>query len=150
MSALIANIADEWDKQKLRNWMENAKRVGRNDVYDAAFRQLCRVEGRNINDPLEAEFAVVMRALEEALSEEAGKTKRLSRTRQKLSRAGVRQTLADLALKPTPSLGFVKLVEFGMADMSAESLILKYRDEFEHHVVEAAAQRLREHGIIDR
>jgi hypothetical protein len=88
-----------------------------------------------------------MRALEEALTEEAGKTKRLNRTRQKLDRVGVRQTLADLALKPTPSLGFVKLVEFKMADMSAEALIMKYRDQFEQHVVDAAGKRLKEHGI---
>ena len=38
------------------------------------------------------------------------------------------KTLADLALKPKPSDGFLKLVEFGMADMSAEALILKYRE----------------------
>jgi hypothetical protein len=127
--------------------MKNARRLGREDVYRAALRQLCRVEGRNIDDPLESEFAVVMRALEEAMTEEAGKTKRLSRTRQKLNRVGVRQTLADLALKPQPSLGFIKLVEFGMADMSAESLIIKYRDQFEAPIVEAAAKRLTEYGI---
>jgi hypothetical protein len=127
--------------------MANAKRLDRQDVYQVALRQLCRVEGRNIDDPLESEFAVVMRALEEALTAEAGKTKRLSRTRQKLGRVGVRQTLADLALKPQPSLGFLKLVEFGMADMSAEALIVKYRDEFDQHVVDAASRRLKDYGI---
>lgn len=49
-----------------------------------------------------------MCALEQALTEEAGKTKRLSRTRQKLDRVGVRKLLADLSLKPQPSLGFKK------------------------------------------
>jgi len=48
----------------------------------------------------------------------------IDRTRQKLNRVGIRQTLADLTLKPQPSTGFLKLVEFGMADMSAESLVL--------------------------
>ena len=95
-------------------------------------------EGRNIEDPLEAEFAAVMRALEEALTEESGRTKRLSRTRQKLNRVGVRQTLADLVLKPQPSLGFMKLLEFNMADMSAEALILKHRHQFDGAVVAAA------------
>src|ERR1700730_1218211 len=130
-AAPTPDLSDEWDKDKLRNWMKNAKRLGRDDVYRDALRQLCRIEGRNIDDPLESEFAVVMRALEEAMTQEAGRTKRLSRTRQKLDRVGVRQTLADLALKPKASLGFTKLVEFGMADMSAESLILKYRCEVE-------------------
>jgi hypothetical protein len=140
-------LSNEWDKEKLKNLMINARRLGRGDVYEEAFRQLCRAEGRNLADPLEAEFASVMRALEQALTEEAGRTKRLSRTRQKLSRVGVRQTLADLALKPQPSMGFLKLVEFNMADMSAEALILKYRDKFDEEVVFAAQRRLDEYGV---
>src|SRR6266550_3379584 len=148
MSSPKPDLSNEWDKTKLRNWMSNAKRLGRDDVYRDAFRQLCRVEGQNIDDPLEAEFAIVMRALEEALTEESGKTKRLNRTRQKLERVGVRQTLADLALKLQPSTGFLKLVEFEMAaDMSAEALILKYADEFESVVVAAARKRLEDFGI---
>ncbi|MFB6417523.1 MULTISPECIES: hypothetical protein [Bradyrhizobium] len=144
----LPDLSNEWDKEKLRNWMANAKRQKRDDVYQAAFRQLCRIEGRNIDDPLESEFAVVMRALEEALSEESGKAKRLSRTRQKLNRVGVRQTLADLAMKPTPSTGFLKLVEFGMAkELSAEALVIKYSSEFSPEIVEAARTRLADHGI---
>jgi hypothetical protein len=88
-----------------------------------------------------------MRALEEALTAESGQTKRLSRTKQKLKRAGVKQTLADLAVSPTPSLGFIKLVEFKMADMSAEALILKYKAEFDEETVGAARKRLAEHGV---
>jgi len=41
----------------------------------------------------------------------------------------------------------VKLVEFNMADMSAEVLSLRYHDEFESHVVAAATKRLQEYGI---
>jgi hypothetical protein len=147
MAGTKPDLSNEWDKEKLRNWMANAKRLGRSDVYQDALRQLCRVEGRNIDDPLESEFAAVMRALEEALTEESGRTKRLTRTRQKLGRVGARQTLIDLALKPQPSLGFKKLLEFNMADMSAEALILKYREEFEDNVVAAAERRLLEHGV---
>jgi hypothetical protein len=44
-------------------------------------------------------------------------------------------------------MGFLKLVEFGMADMSAESLILKYRDDFSKDVVAAASRRLDEYGV---
>jgi hypothetical protein len=148
MAVSVPDLSNEWDRDKLRNWMANAKRLKRDDVYRAAFRQLCRIEGRDIDDPLEAEFAIVMRALEEALTAESGVTKRLSRTRQKLSRVGVRQTLADLAMKPTPSTGFLKLIEFGMAkDLSAEALVLKYAGEFDPAVVEAARKRLAEHDV---
>jgi hypothetical protein len=147
-SVAVPDLANEWDRDKLRNWMKNAERLGREDIYQVAFKQLCRIEGRNIDDPLESEFAVVMRALEEALTAEAGKTKRLNRTRQKLNRVGVRRTLSDLTLKTQPSLGFLKLVEFDMAgEMSAEALVIKYKEEFDPTVVEAAVQRLKKYNI---
>ena len=41
--------------------MANAKRLGREDVYKEAFRQLCGSEGRNIDDPLELGVAVTLR-----------------------------------------------------------------------------------------
>ena len=44
---------------------------------------------RNFDSALEVEFYIAMRALEEALTEEAGNSKRLTRTRQKLSRVRV-------------------------------------------------------------
>jgi isopentenyl diphosphate isomerase/L-lactate dehydrogenase-like FMN-dependent dehydrogenase len=141
------DLSVEWDAVKLRNLMTNAKRLGREDIYFDAVRQIARIEGQNIDDPLEADFAIAMRALEEALTAESGQTKRLSRTRQKLKRAGVKQTLADLAASPTPSQGFIKLVEFKMADMSAEALILKYKAEFDEETVGAARKRLAEHGV---
>jgi isopentenyl diphosphate isomerase/L-lactate dehydrogenase-like FMN-dependent dehydrogenase len=87
------DLTVEWDTSKLRNLMTNAKRLGRDDIYFDAVRQIARIEGQNIDDPLEADFAIAMRALEEALTAESGQTKRLSRTKQKLKRAGVRQTL---------------------------------------------------------
>jgi hypothetical protein len=40
-----------------------------------------------------------------------------------------------------------KLIEFKMVDMSAGALILKYRDQFESAVVEAASKRLKEYNI---
>jgi hypothetical protein len=141
------DLSIEWDATKLRNLMANAKKLGRDDVYFDAVRQIARIEGQNIADPLEADFAITMKALEEALTAESGQTKRLNRTRQKLKRAGVKQTLADLAVSPTPSLGFMKLVEFKMGDMSAEALILRYKSEFDDETVGAARKRLEEHGV---
>ena len=51
-------------------------------------------------------------------------------------------------MKPTPSTGFLKLVEFGMArELSAEALVLKYANEFESAVVEAARKRLSDYDL---
>ena len=82
------DLSIEWDAIKLRNLMANAKRLGRDDVYFDAVRQIARIEGQNIDDPLEADFAIVMRALEEALTAESGQTKRLSRTSKNLNGRG--------------------------------------------------------------
>lgn len=57
MGAKAPDLSEEWDTQKLRNWMANARRLGRVDVHQAAFRQLCRIEGRDIDHPLAADFA---------------------------------------------------------------------------------------------
>jgi hypothetical protein len=142
------NVSDEWDKEKLRTIMKNARRLARTDAHQDAFRQLCRIDGRNIEEAFDAEFAVVMCALEEALSEESAATRRSNRAKQKPGPEGMRQTLTELALKPKPSMGFVKLMEFGMGDMSAEALVVKYPDQFEAAVVIAAQRRLEEFGLL--
>ena len=33
MTITKPDLANEWDKEKLRNWMRNAKRLKREDVY---------------------------------------------------------------------------------------------------------------------
>lgn len=144
---LLQLISAETDPKKLKSWMENARKQAADDVYQAAFRKLCSLSGRDLNDPLDREFQEVMSALETALTEARGRTTRLNRTRQKLSRVGVRQLLSDLAVKPSPSDGFLYLLEFGMADMSAESLIVKHRSDFSDDVVQAARNRLEQFNI---
>ena len=37
---IVAKLYNEWNRQKLRNWMVNAKRLGFDDAYRAAMRQL--------------------------------------------------------------------------------------------------------------
>lgn len=140
-------ISNEWDPAKLRSLMLNAKRQERMDVYNQAFRQLCRVQGRNYDDPLDRDFHEVMAALEQALTETRGRTTRLIRTRQKLKRVDVQTLINDLATSKQPSQGFLQLLEFGMGDMSAEHLVLRYSDRFPAATVEAARRRLVTHGV---
>jgi hypothetical protein len=137
-----------WNQEKLLKEMATAKRLGRDDLYVDAFRQLCRAAGRDNDDPLDAEFASVLMALEEVFADKAGESRRLSRTKQTLSRYGVVHTLGDLALKSKASDGFLKLLELGVADMTAEKLVLKHRDRFEDDVILAAEHRLREFGVL--
>lgn len=38
MGGKAPDLSEEWDKQELRSSMVNARQLGRDDVYQAAFR----------------------------------------------------------------------------------------------------------------
>lgn len=143
---LIELIKSCSDTVKLQNWIENADREGATDVAVAARRRLIEVEASKCvddpNDPLFLDFWKSIFALEFALTEERGKTVRLSRTRQKIARVGVQKTLADLALQSKPSDGYHLLRARDMLDLSAEAVVLRFPDRFDKEVVEAARARL--------
>ncbi len=134
------------DEKKLRNWISNANREKVKEVEDAARRRLIEVRAlKDIddpNDPIVLDFWKSITALENELSEERGKTTRLSRTRQKIARVGVEKTLADLALQGQPSDGYHLLKARGMLDLSAEAVVLRYPKRFAREVLDAARLRL--------
>ncbi len=129
------------DKQALRNLMDNAKRLERDDVYWLAFKQLCSLEGVAYDDPLERDFYEMLNAYEQLLTEKNGRTTKASRTRQKLKNKGVKQCLIDWALG-APTDGFKLLVEKGLLELTAEYLVVKYAERFPEAVVKAARERL--------
>ncbi|KZL15712.1 hypothetical protein [Pseudovibrio sp. Ad37] len=137
------------DAEKLKNWITNAERNGAEGVAEAARRRLIEiVAGTNddsSSDPLHLDFWKSIIALEFVLSGERGKTIRLSRTRQKISRVGVQKTLTDLTLKPTPSEGYYLLRDRNMLDLSAEAVVLRFPSHFEEEVLQAARTRLETH-----
>ncbi len=139
---VIAIIETSEDADQLRQFMENAKRMEAPAVYEAAFRRLVEILPNEADEPIAQDFWRSIHALEQRLREERGKTVRLTRTRQKLDRAGAVKTLSDLALSATPSEGFEMLIERDMADLTAEAVILRHEAEFEAEVVTAARERL--------
>jgi hypothetical protein len=138
-----AKITQMTDAKGLRNLMENARRLGRDDIYWLAFRRLCSLEGMNFDDPLERDFYDVLNAYEELLTEKNGRTTKASRTRQKLKNKGVTQCLVDWAMGP-PTEGFKLLVEKGLPELTAEYLVVKYETRFPLTAVEAVKERLRD------
>ena len=75
-----AKIAKMADGVRLRNLMENARRLDREDIYWLAFRQLCSLEGVSFDDPLDRDFYDVLNAYEELLTEKHGRTTKATRT----------------------------------------------------------------------
>jgi hypothetical protein len=142
MSTAPFDVSQLHDVQAARNYLDNIKRLGRDDLYPAAFRRLCELSGQIHDDPVVLDFWRAIAALEEILRDQRGKTVRLSRTRQKIARVGVRQTVEDLALGKQESEGFKVLAAHGLGDLTAEYLVLKHAARFSSNAVTAARIRL--------
>lgn len=141
-----AKIEQMVDKDALRNLMENAKRLEREDVYWLAFKRLCSLEGIAYDDPLVRDFYDVLNAYEELLTEKHGRTTKATRTRQKLKNKGVGQCLIDWALG-NPTDGFKLLIEKGLPELTAEYLVVKYATRFPEAAVNAARERLAQYEV---
>jgi hypothetical protein len=125
-----------------RNLMSNALKKGRADVYQAAFRRLCEIEGKDHTDPVVMEFWKAIAALEQLLFEEHGKIVRASRTRQKAQKEGEVACLSHWALRDAETRGFEMLVGKGLADLTGESIIMRHASRFSPEVFAAAKARL--------
>ncbi len=135
-------ISGYTDPAALRTLMENAKRLGRDDIWREAFRRLCSLEGATQTDPLHRDFYETLAAYEYLLSRKNGRATRASRTRLKLKSKGVVQCLEDWALSKTPTEGYELLVANGLAEMTGEQLVLKYPEQFSADAIAAAKARL--------
>jgi hypothetical protein len=144
---ILASIAGSTDADQLRRFRENAQRMGVTAVADAAFRRLIEVLPDQAPGSIEHDFWMTIHAFEEVLRDERGKTVRLSRTRQKIGRVGVKQTLIDFATSKAPTDGFNMLIERGLPELTGEALVLKHSESFDPEVQSAARQRLEDAGV---
>lgn len=144
---VLNTIANSTDANQLRRFRENANRMGVTVVADAAFRRLIEVLPEEAPGSIEHDFWMTIHAFEEVLRDERGKTVRLSRTRQKIGRVGVKQTLVDFAMSKAPTDGFNMLIERGLPELTGEALVLKHGETFDSDVQTAAKQRLQDAGV---
>lgn len=137
----LAFIAACFEPSKLRVIIANAGKAGDPEVQRAARLQLYAVSPSEAPGTLEHDVWQSIFALEDALSEENGKTTRLSRTRQKIGRDGEHKTVSDLILGK-PSAGFAMLVERKMVERTFEEVALRFADSFCEEVLTAAREPL--------
>ena len=145
MAKPISGYTDPGD---LRTLMTNAKRLGRDDIWREAFQRLCSLEGADQAEPLHRDFYRTLAAYEYLLSEKNGRATRASRTRLKLKSKGVVQCLEDWATSKAPTEGYELLMAHGMADLTGEQLVLRYRDQFSAEAVTAATARVAVPGVV--
>jgi hypothetical protein len=135
------------DPEKLRGIVKNARERGAPELADAAFRRLISILPQERPGTIEHDFWQTIHAFEHALTEERGKTTRLTRTRQKVARVGVVKTLEDWALSRTKTDGFKMLLERGMPELTGEAIVLRHGSQFNAQVIIAARERLESAGV---
>ncbi|RUW81288.1 MAG: hypothetical protein E5V52_07050 [Mesorhizobium sp.] len=146
-SKIHSLIAVSNDPAKLRTWIENARKGGQVEIKAAAFRRLIAILPKEAPGTVEYDLWQTIHAFEHVLSEERGKTTRLSRTRQKVARVGEVETLRDWAISSKSTEGFNMLIERNMPELTGEAIVLRHAEKFEADVVVAARRRLEEAGV---
>jgi hypothetical protein len=135
------------DPKLLRNLLQNAAKAGRDDLVLKCQVRLAKLEGAQYRTSLEREFWSAVAAAEELASLRNGKKTRLSRTRQKVARVGIKQCLEDWAQHKGTTQGFDILVEGGHPELTGEAIVVRHSSEFRPEIVEAARKRLLDYGI---
>jgi hypothetical protein len=139
---LEASIRRETDPKKLRQWIKNLDGAGQTLAANTARRHMYSVSAKAEDGTLEHDVWQSIHSLEDALSTERKRTVRLARTRQKITRVGEKQTVADLVNASAPSSGFQLLVERRMIDLLFESVVLRHQSDFDEPTRHAAKSRL--------
>jgi hypothetical protein len=136
--------------QEAQNLMDNARRLGHEELYQRAFARKCELEGKNRedeSDPLVKDFWECIAAYEQLLYEKHGKRVRAQYTHRKIKKDGVLTTMQSWARKRGATMGFEMLSKSGQWKLTGEYLVVKYANRFAPEDVEAAKKRLHEAGF---
>lgn len=138
-------IASCNEPARLRKFMRNAEERGEVELYEQARSRLFDVQASTECETagtVEYEVWESIHALEYVRTKEAGRTIRLSRTRQAIGRKGIRQTLVDIVRKKGRSVGFDMLRDRNLLKHSFEAIVLRHIGDFDDSVGEAARERV--------
>lgn len=130
----------------LRQMALNAAGERNLEVQKAAKLRLYAILPSEEPGTLEYDVWQSVHALEDTLTDERGKTVRLSRTRQKITRDREQKTVSDLILGKQ-SQGFDLLLERGLARLTFEAVSLRHQGRFSEDVLTAAEKRLSASGV---
>jgi hypothetical protein len=110
----------------------------------AGLRRLAELAGQDANDPL------TRRWIEGITAFEALTGKPASRTRPMLQRHGAKIAFEKLVDRTSGTSGFEQMIEAGLHDMTAEWIVLEFKDVFDDRICEMAEERLSSAGVEKR
>jgi hypothetical protein len=145
----LFRIAQCSNPKELHTMIKHGLSNGLPQITQAARLRLYAILPADEPGTLEFDVWQSIHALEDALSNERGKTIRLSRTRQMIQRVGELQTIVKLVNKKTPSEGFKMLVDRGMAELAFEAVALRHSNKFEGECLAKCRQRLESHIAVE-
>jgi hypothetical protein len=134
---IMANTKDQLARGLLS--LQQAEAMNR-----AGLRRLAALAGQDANDTLTRRWLEGIAAFEEL----TGKT--ATRTRPMLQRHGARRAFEKLVDRKSGTSGFEQMIEAGLHDMTAEWIVLEFKEIFDERIREFAERRLSEAGVEKR
>ena len=104
------NVHEATNLEKIRSLMENAERLGEDEVVKRCKKRIFEIAGNEGKTEIEIRLFQALAAYEEILREKHNKAVRANYTKRKIKNKGAIQTLTDWALDKKVTPGFEALV----------------------------------------
>ncbi len=144
-------IPENSTDEELNTTMENAKRHDNKELWWECLRRRCDLKRQGTTakgSALELEFYAVMFAYETLQAElKRRKNYRAVRTWKMIESKGVNAVFEKWATNRQKGSAFSVLMDHEAYDLTAEYVVLKYRNEFSAEAVSAARQSLIDAGV---
>jgi hypothetical protein len=146
---MAAKVATMTDVAAIRQLKANAEARGGWDVFKACVKQLAELGAPAETHPLVRRFWEIITASEELQGVRHSRVRQMFARRQTAGISAIETAKAILskwAADKAPTQGFLKLIEFGVPELTGEAVVVEFTEEFSTHVVTAAKERLAAYG----
>lgn len=116
------------------------------EVATAAFRRLVALSAGHPPGTVEHACWEMVHTIEELRRAMGRKVWRMNHMRPKIDRDGEVAALEYCVLRETP--GFREIIEYGLPELTAEAIVLRYKGSFSDRAVTAARERLQSVGAL--
>lgn len=144
---MAADPSTMTDPKRIRVLMQNALDRNEEGLARLCLRRIFELGGEGHPDPMVRRLWQAVTAYEETRKLKTGRAQRETKVRKKIETKGALVALEDWAVAKEPTLGFLAVIDAGMAEFTGEYIVLEYADSFDESVVQAARTRLEGLGV---
>ena len=145
-------VKDLKTSEDCEKFARNLDRLGKPDIANNARlkgvklrvveKTNCYIKDNGNISAVERDTLIAIYAYEETLRKKYGKAQRAQRTWNAIKNNGIVSAAESAVKKQEDRVGYIALAEIGLEDLSFESVVLKYPDDFSEKAVSAAKSRL--------